>query len=186
MAWPWQGSRDGSTSSGRKAPDRARPSRKYCHSQPPRRMPPVYIDWTGGPPPFNRARHGGVGLGSRVVWSQSGQSPPLRSRRGGAENRQQPDDLGLAPDHRLPQSRRATGSGAVASTSRATTRPLGGIGTGGHPRPAFVSSPEPSGHGHRAPGLTQKQEADHLPLTIPLRGASLDRRGPVAPQRRRR
>ena len=85
-----------------------------------------------------------VNLGSRDVRSQSGQPPPVRGDRERAQDRQEPDGVGLAGADRLPQGRRPAGPGALASAPGAATRPSADIPARRRARPAvFPVDPSP-------------------------------------------
>src|SRR6516165_6262465 len=82
--------------------------------------------------PFNyrERRHA-----DRIRRSQSGQSAPVRADRERAEDREEPDRLGLARADRLSQDRRPAGAGAVAAAPGTAPGPRLRVAPGGGGRP---------------------------------------------------
>ena len=66
---------------------------------------------------------GGGQLGDRVRRAQPGQPAAVRADRARAEDRQEPDGLGVAAADRLPEGRRPAGAGSVAAAPGAPPRP---------------------------------------------------------------
>src|SRR5262249_4866237 len=71
----------------------------------------------------------------RIQRSQPGQSAPVRADRERAEDREEPDRLGLARADRLSQDRRPAGARAVAAAPGAAPGPGLRVPPGGGRRP---------------------------------------------------
>ena len=77
----------------------------------------------------------GVRDGGRIERAQQGQPAPVRADRERAEDRQEPDGLGLPAADRVPQGGRPAGAGPVAAAPAAPARPRGGVDAGRGRRP---------------------------------------------------
>src|SRR5215471_13546196 len=75
----------------------------------------------------------------RIQRSQPGQSAPVRADRERAEDREEPDRLGLARADRLSQDRRPASAGTMAAAPGAAARPRLRDPPGGRGRPGSAA-----------------------------------------------
>ena len=115
-----------------------------------------------------------------------------RADRARAEDREEPDRLGLARADRLPQDRRPAGGGAVAAAPGAAAGSRGGVAAGGRRRPRIRSRPVAQrssrpGRSLDRPDIVQRHlEESYVSVAVPLRGTAFARRGDRPAARRRR